>query len=78
MSYTYLTTETLAERIHYEPATIRNCLKDSVLIEGVHYFRPFNGRKILYIWERVEKTMLAGVFTPDSGIPMSTGGVFNG
>ncbi len=29
MSYTYLTTEALAERIHYEPTTIRNCLKDS-------------------------------------------------
>lgn len=29
MSYTYLTTEALAERIHYEPTTIRNCLKNS-------------------------------------------------
>jgi hypothetical protein len=36
MSYTYLTTEELSERIKYDPRTIRNCLKDSVLIEGVH------------------------------------------
>jgi hypothetical protein len=49
MSYTYLTTEALAARIHYEPTTIRSCLKDSVLFEGTHYIRPFGGRKILYM-----------------------------
>ena len=37
MTYTYLTTEELSERIKYDKATIRSCLKDSVLIEGVHY-----------------------------------------
>jgi hypothetical protein len=57
MSYTYLTTEELAERIKYDPRTIRNSLKDSVLIEGVHYIRPFGGRKILYLWEKIEKDM---------------------
>ena len=57
MSQTYLTTEELAARIKYEPRTIRTQLKDSVLIEGVHYFRPFGGRKILYIWEKIEKDM---------------------
>lgn len=35
--------------------TIRNGLKDSVLIEGVHYIRPFGGREILYLWEKIEK-----------------------
>ena len=34
MSKTYLTTETLAERIHYDPRTIRECLIDSVIHEG--------------------------------------------
>jgi hypothetical protein len=58
---TYLTTEELSERIKYNVRTIRNCLKDSVLLEGVHYFRPFNGRKILYIWETIEKDMTAGI-----------------
>ena len=57
MSYTYLTTAELADRIKYDPRTIRNCLKDSVLIEGAHYIRPFGGRKILYIWARIEKDM---------------------
>ena len=57
MAQTYLTTEELSARIKYDPRTIRNRLKDSVLLEGVHYIRPFGGRKILYIWERIEKDM---------------------
>ena len=57
MTQTYLTTEELSERIKYDPRTIRNTLKDSVLFEGVHYIRPFGGRKILYVWEQVEKDM---------------------
>ncbi|UYM61902.1 site-specific integrase [Pseudomonas aeruginosa] len=32
----------------YDARTIRNRLKDSVLLEGIHYFRPFGGRKILF------------------------------
>ena len=59
MSLTYLTTEELSTRIKYEPRTIRERLKDSVLLEGVHYIRPFGGRKILYLWEKVEEDMLA-------------------
>lgn len=47
---TYLTTDELSQRIKYEPRFIRSRLKDNVLIEGKHYFRPFGGRKILYIW----------------------------
>lgn len=54
---TYLTTDELAKRIKYDVRTIRERLKDSVLLEGVHYIRPFGGRKILYIWEKVEKDM---------------------
>ncbi len=54
---TYLTTEELAEKIKYDPRTIRDRLKDSVLLEGVHYIRPFGGRKILYLWEKVEQDM---------------------
>ncbi|AZC06881.1 hypothetical protein DKE44_018800 [Acinetobacter nosocomialis] len=55
-SYLYYYKE-LAERIHYNERTIRNQLKDSVLIEGIHYIRPFGGRKILYVWERIEEDM---------------------
>ena len=57
MSNTYLTTAELAERIKYDARTIRNQLKDSVLLEGIHYIRPFGGRKILYLWEKTEQDM---------------------
>lgn len=57
---TYLTAKELAERIKYKPTVINNMLKDSVLIEGVHYIRPFGRRKVLYLWEAVERTMLSG------------------
>jgi hypothetical protein len=74
---TYLTTLELSERIKYDPRTIRSTLKDSVLIEGVHYIRPFGGRKILYIWEVIQNDMFR--FSMDSmGIPMANGGMING
>lgn len=57
MNFTYLTTKELSERIHYNERTIRNQLKDSVLLEGVHYIHPFGGRKILFVWERIEEDM---------------------
>lgn len=57
MTQTYLTTKELAQRIRYDARTIRNQLKDSVLMEGVHYIRPFGGRKILFLWEQIEKDM---------------------
>jgi len=57
MSQTYLTTVELSERIKYDPRTIRERLKDSVLLEGIHYIRPFGGRKILYLWEKIEQDM---------------------
>ena len=55
MNKTYLTTDELSARIKYDARTIRERLKDSVLLEGVHYIRPFGGRKILYLWEVIEK-----------------------
>ncbi|MBP7900745.1 MAG: hypothetical protein KAZ85_01990 [Gammaproteobacteria bacterium] len=57
MSNTYLTTDELSARIKYDVRTIRNQLKDSVLLEGIHYVRPFGGRKILYVWEKIEQDM---------------------
>lgn len=74
---TYLTTEELAERIKYDARTIRNRLKDSVLIEGVHYFRPFGGRKILYIWEAIEADMKTSS-GPAFAIPLANGAVCHG
>jgi hypothetical protein len=76
---TYLTAEALAERIHYDPRTIRNRLKDSVLLEGIHYIRPFGLRKILFIWEAIERDMRDRQTTqPLNAIPLSSGGVCNG
>jgi len=42
---TYLTTRELAERIKYDERTIRERLKDSVLLEGRHYIRTLWGAK---------------------------------
>lgn len=61
MDITYMTTSELSERIKYDQRTIREQLKDSVLFEGVHYIRPFGGRKILYLWDRIEEEMLNGI-----------------
>lgn len=55
MNQTYLTTDQLAELIHYDARTIRTRLKDAVLLEGVHYIRPFGGRKLLFIWEAIQR-----------------------
>ncbi|MBM94546.1 MAG: hypothetical protein CMI09_01675 [Oceanospirillaceae bacterium] len=77
MSNTYLTTEELSARIKYDARTIRNCLKDSVLLEGRHYIRPFGGRKILYIWEVIEGDMLKAS-KEALAIPMAAGGICHG
>ncbi|WP_367183490.1 hypothetical protein [Ferrovum sp.] len=76
MSLTYLTTDALSARIHYDPRTIRDRLKDSVLLEGIHYFRPFGGRKILFIWEHIERDMFSQL--DQLSIPMANGGVCHG
>jgi len=70
MSQTYLTTDELSTRIKCDVRTIRERLKDSVLLEGTHYVRPFGGRKILYLWENIERDMrLMG--SHHSAIPMA-------
>lgn len=82
---TYLTTDELATRIHYDARTIRTRLKDAVLLEGVHYIRPFGGRKLLFIWETIQRDI--GKFSSDraptyamagTGIPMANGGMVHG
>ena len=78
MMETYLTTEQLASRIHYDTRTIRARLKDSVLLEGVHYIRPFGGRKLLFIWEAIQRDIGIASSRPVMGIPMANGGVAHG
>lgn len=78
---TYLTTDELSLKIKYDPRTIRERLKDSVLLEGVHYVRPFGGRKILFVWETIERDMAVASISQPLGmgaIPMANGGVVHG
>lgn len=76
MTNTYLTTDDLAARIKYDVRTIRERLKDSVLLEGVHYIRPFGGRKILFVWETIERDMRLGA--SPMAIPLAAGGTIGG
>lgn len=78
MSATYLTTEQLSERIHYDVRTIRDRLKDSVLLEGVHYIRPFGGRKLLFLWEVIERDIHTASTAQAPLIPMANGGLAHG
>lgn len=75
---TYLTTDELSALIKYDSRTIRERLKDSVLLEGRHYIRPFGGRKTLYIWEHIEVDMAQVSASGPLGIPMANGGVLHG
>ena len=77
MTQTFLTTAELSKLIKYDSRTIRERVKDSVLLEDIHYIRPFGGRKILYTWEAIKKDI--GKKTTDSfSIPMANGGVAHG
>jgi hypothetical protein len=75
---TLLTTEELAKRIHYNSRYIRQNLIDAVLIEGVHYFRPFGRRKILFVWETIKRDMFKSSGIGMLSIPLSRGGVCHG
>ena len=75
---TYLTTDELSSRIKYDSRTIREHLKDSVLLEGRHYIRPFGGRKTLYLWEHIEVDMAQVSAAGPLSIPMANGGVLHG
>jgi hypothetical protein len=78
MDKTFMTTAELAEKLHYNSRYITNHLLDAVLIEGVHYFRPFGRRKILFIWETIEKDMFTTPKINMPVIPLKRGGVCHG
>lgn len=75
MQQTLLTTDELAQRIKYSARYIRRHLIDNKLIEGVHYLRPFNGRKMLFVWERIEEELFGAA---SNAIPMAAGGAYHG
>ena len=66
----YLTTDELSMRIKYEPRYIRERMKDRIFKRGVHYVQPFGGRKILYIWNEIEKMMISKVMAIKEDNPM--------
>jgi len=74
----YITTEELAGKLHYDPRYIREHLMDAVLLEGIHYVRPFGRRKILFIWETIERDMVKSSRNVHSMIPLSRGGICHG
>lgn len=67
MNTEFLTTRELSDRIKYDERYIRESLKDKVFKKGRHYIKPFGGRKILYLWEEVKKTMtgLGSIVNPE-------------
>jgi len=78
MNKTLLTANELAERIKFSAAYINHGLKNTVFLEGIHYIRPFGGRKVFYIWEAVEQEMYKTTVRPLALIPMANGGVCRG
>lgn len=78
MTTELLTTSELAKRIKYDARTIRNQLKDTVFIEGVHYIRPFGRRKILFIWDVISKDIFDYSKQNAFAIPLANGGAARG
>ena len=78
MNKTLLTADELAERIKFSAAYINHGLKNTVFLEGIHYIRPFGGRKVFYILEAVEQEMFKVTVRPPMVIPMAKGGTCRG
>ena len=78
MTQTLLTTKELACRIKFSSSYINAGLRDTVFIEGLHYIRPFNGKKILYLWEAVEAELYSATSRKSQIIPMARGGICHG
>ena len=78
MSRTLITTRELSAKIQFSAGYINRVLKDTIFLEGIHYIRPFGGRKIFYIWEAVEAELSAHTVRPKQLIPMAAGRVCNG
>lgn len=75
---TFITAQELSGRIKYDERYIRERLVDDVLLEGIHYVRPFGRRKILFVWEAIENDLLDGCHDQQAGIPLSAGGACHG
>ncbi len=82
--HTYLSPARVAERLGFSTRYFRNVVMRERLVEGVHYCRPFGGRKIVLVWEEVEAELMRdlpgmrnGGLQGAGGIPMRGGRVCN-
>jgi hypothetical protein len=76
---THLTLQELSERINYKPQTILRKLIGTHLIEGIHFFHPFGGRKMVFIWEPINRDMRRPQISHHiAAIPMANGGKHHG
>jgi len=48
------------------------------LLEGIHYIRPFGGRKLLFIWETIQRDISKHSAKLGPNIPMANGGLAHG
>lgn len=65
----FIGTDELAKRICYDARTVRDHFT-KIMVDGVHYVRGPGGRKILWIWNNIERDLLRGVFSDvSSGRP---------
>lgn len=77
MNLTYLDLDELAAKLKFKPKTIMRSKVGSVLHEGIHFVRPLGGKRLLFIWENIERDMLAGRDVINT-IPMANGGHCHG
>ena len=78
MKQTLLNAKELSQRIKFSAAYINHRLKDNVFFEGVHYIKPFGGRKVFYIWEEIERELFRKTEPNRLVVPMARGGVCHG
>ncbi|MCL1143234.1 hypothetical protein [Shewanella gaetbuli] len=78
MKQTLLNAKELSQRIKFSAPYINHTLKDNVFIEGVHYIKPFGGRKIFYIWEEIERELFKKSKSVQVLVPMARGGICHG
>ena len=78
MNQTLLNAKELSQRIKFSAPYINHALKDHVFFEGIHYIKPFGGRKVFYIWEAIEKELFKPSVPNIFVIPMAKGGICHG
>ena len=76
--FTYLNAESVAKKLDYSPRYFKEVIVKNFLEENVHYIRGFGGRKLIFIWEKIEEELLGKLQSHNFSIPMSSGGFLNG